>query len=292
MSAQALLAIQPESYKQQLLRSLKLYKLSFFHVLHFALLLSIILFIPRFINVQMSHDFFLGLSLRIPSKLWIGCSVIAVLFFYAALLWRMRCITFNVQESLFNDMKVAMQRLAIIIMAVIIESVIFTLLFLGFLGFYYFFPKAISAQFDLVNLAVVMSGLIFYLYVILYVYFLFIFYLPLILAEKKGMFSALGKSAFLVWKNWWRTFWLQITPWSFYLASLLIIKQVFVGHFHLSLDFKQQSSLLATVLHILIFALFIPWTGATLLVQLRDLELRKNYTMLHGKKRTKNSARL
>lgn len=293
MDTQSLLATQPESYKQQLVRSLKLYKVSLLHVLHFALLLSITFFIPRLISLGLGHNIFLGLSPFSLKRLWIELIAIIGMFFYAALLWRMRCIIFNVHESLFEDMKVAIKRLILIIAASIIQSLIFSFLCLGIVAFYHFFvPKALFFQSSLLELPLVMSGLLFYLIAVVYLYFLFIFYLPLILAEKKGVFTALGKSAFLVWKNWWRTFWLQITPWGSYLICLIIIKQVFSGNKHFYFSLGQPASLFATVLHILVFALFVPWIVAILLVQLRDLELRKNYTMLHGKKRTKNSTRL
>jgi len=293
MDTQSLLATQPELYKQQLMRSLKLYKASFFHVFHFALLLSITFFIPRLMTLVIGHDIFLGLSPFSLKRLWVELIAIIGVFFYAALLWRMRCIIFNVHESLFEDMKIAIKRLFLIIVASVIQSLIFSFLCIGIIAFYhYLVPKALFFQSNLLELPLIMSGLLFYLIAVVYLYFLFIFYLPLILAEKKGALTALGKSVFLVWKNWWRTFWLQITPWGGYLVCLIIIKQVFSENSHLYFGLGQQVVLFATVLRIMIFALFVPWIIAILLVQLRDLELRKNYTMLHGKKRTKNSTRL
>jgi hypothetical protein len=291
MDKQQLLAIYPASFKQLLSQSLRLYRISILHVFHLALLFSITVFIPR-LSVMLGYGVF---SMQSPfgyQRVWVELLGIAAIFFYAALLWRMRCQIFNMHESIFDDLKVALRRLLFILVASLIMTAIFTLFCLGLMIFYRFLLQHHVAviQTGLFSLPLMMSGLLFYFIFVVYLYFLFIFYLPLILTEKKSVFTALGKSASLVWGNWWRTFGLQMTPWAIYLVVLVIIKMVFQVDLHLYFDLSRETSLFATVIHIFIFALFIPWVGAILLIQLRDLELRKNYTMLHGNKITPSSA--
>jgi hypothetical protein len=112
---------------------------------------------------------------------------------------------------------------------------------------------------------------------IFYIYYLFYFYLPLILTENEGAFSSLKKSAVLVWRNWWRTCVVQILPWACYLIFLVIVREAFKLNLHIYFIDNYSPTIGITCLQILLFALFIPWPAATLLVQLRDLELRKNF---------------
>ena len=68
----------------------------------------------------------------------------------------------------------------------------------------------------------------------------------------------------------------QITPWLAYLITLIIIKFGIKVPIHIYfVNPGEQQTFLATFIHILIFAIFVPWVGAVMLVQLRDLELRK-----------------
>jgi hypothetical protein len=123
-----------------------------------------------------------------------------------------------------------------------------------------------------------LDGILFILPTILIVYiiFAFYFYLALILTENQRIISSLKRSAYLVWGNWWRVANLQLTPWLINLLCLLLIKKYLPVNIHLYfVSGAEPSTFLSTLLNIIIFAIFIPWFGATLLVQLRDLELRK-----------------
>ena len=86
----------------------------------------------------------------------------------------------------------------------------------------------------------------------------------------------------LVWNHWWRVFSVQATPWLCYLFLLFSLKYVLGINIHIYLLGQTSHSVLISLLHLLIFAIFIPWVAAILVVQLKDLELRKS--LEHGKK--------
>jgi hypothetical protein len=89
----------------------------------------------------------------------------------------------------------------------------------------------------------------------------------------------------LVWNHWWRVFSTQLTPWLFYLALLIAVKYVLHIDFHIYFTQKIDNTLWVTIAHIAVFSLFIPWVAALLLVQLKDLELRKSLVAAHQSKK-------
>ena len=82
----------PELIRQQLVRSLALYRTAFIHVILLALVLSIIAFIPRLIALTIGQNIFASLPLFSPHKLWLVLIDIASLVFFTAILWRIRCL--------------------------------------------------------------------------------------------------------------------------------------------------------------------------------------------------------
>src|SRR3990167_1584881 len=269
-------AMQPETIGQQLLRSVKLYAKSLLHVFEFALILSIIAFVPRMITLVTNQRIPLTLSPFTLQTLGLLLIDIGTLIFFIAILWRMRCFIAHVQETLWSEIKRAFRKIPQILVASLILG--FSLLLINFVTYgvnLLITQDTLLTQNSFARLAVFVV-FFFQFIAAVYIYFLFCFYLPLILTENKSIVSSLKQSAVLVWKNWWRTFCVQVFPWFCYLIALFIIKHVLDFHLHVYFTDPRNITVFSTTMHIIIFAIFIPWPAATLLVQLRDLELRKN----------------
>lgn len=274
---QMALSIQPESISRLVLRSIKLYVKGLPRVFFFSLLLSIIVFTPRL--------FALMYGIQINSMLQgvqiVGFIIIEIiaLFIFTSMLWRIRCILYDEHESFFSDMKIAIKKLPSIIAAAFIQIAFFaiittiTLVFSSYLAQYQLLTPNVS-QFRSVFLASMLLAINFW--VIIYVYYLFIFYLPLILTEDKGIIPSLKQSFLLVWGRWWRTFLILSIPWFCYVVLLIIIRKIFNLDLHIYfIEPVIQSTWVPVIIHVLIFAIFAPWVASALLIQLRDLELRK-----------------
>lgn len=270
---------QPETYSQLIRHSFKLYRKVFPHVFFLSLMLSIIAFIPRLLSVIVGQDIFLNLPPFSLYRFWLTLIDFGGLLFFTAVLWRIYCYLTDAHESMADDIKIALKKFIYIFVASLLQTLLVLGIVFCFVVLYFFIFMREGELLIAVNIADQLTlSLIFMsqIALVIYVFFLFYFYLPIILIENKGIFYALAKSAELVWKNWWRTFYVQLTPWLVYLICLLIVKHIFRIDVHIYFSQPEYQSLLVTCLHILLFAAFIPWLGTTLILQLRDLELRKN----------------
>lgn len=269
-------AVAPESIGQQFFRSLKLYLKSFFHIFPFGLGLAIIAFIPRLISLYAGQEFLVPTSIwNLKSLLLLGIDICGLIFF-TAMLWRIKCLIISRKDSIWEDFKTAVKKTPYILVAVIIQAFLFILINIISYGLYmlaglrHMDPTAPVSVNWAIGGVFVFQGM-----ATVYIYFLFYFYLALILTEDKTALSSLKQSVVLVWKNWWRTFWVQVLPWICYLLILVAIRNVF--NLDIRIYFLHNAGLNAyiSMLQIVLFAVFIPWPAATVLVQLRDLELRK-----------------
>jgi hypothetical protein len=265
---------QPESVRQVLKRSCSLYRYAFTRAL--ALFLSLVAFIPRLLALVVGQDIFFGLPQWSPLRLWLILIEFTSLVFFTILLWRMRCVMYNMHESIKDDLVVTLKKLPRIIGAAVIENGIVMSLFLMIIGIVYVLrDQNLFADSKNLPFFLVIIPLYLQLCVNIFIFVLLMFYLPLILNENKHIFEALGKSAALVWGNWWRTFVTQLIPWAIYLLMLLFIRNTLGLNIHLYFLPMVHLSVAATCVHILLFTLFLPWFAATMLVQLQDLEIRK-----------------
>lgn len=267
------LATTPQSNIKLLIRGLKLYLASFKQVIGLALLFSMVVFIPQFIAITQ------GLNLLTLARLFQFYNLLfffvdfCAIFIFTAILWRIRCVVTNQYESILDDFKIASKKIFLILGAgviymLIISLIVFFLIMLPAEGF-----LAAKSMFS-INLALVL--LLAYFMTVIYIFYALFFSLPLILTENEGILSALTKSVSLVWGNWWRVFLLLIIPPLTYVISLLVIQRIFAINFTISYtepyDYK---ALMILMLNVIFFAFFVPFEGALLLLQLRDLELRK-----------------
>ncbi len=270
-------ATQPETIGRLLRRSLTLYRAAFRHIVLLAFVVAITAFIPRLLAIAIGQDLFLDFSYFTPYKLWLLVIDITSLIFFTAILWSMQCVLNGDHETIADDMKIALKKIPLIIVAAFIQMLMVGLVNAIALGLYLLLKQhnlllAPTTEGVILTSLVLVSQFV----IDIYLFFLLIFYLPLILTENAGIISSLKRTILLVWNNWWLTFWVQSFPWVCYFFALCIIK--FVAQINIHIFFiapVERYSLLATILHIFLFAIFIPWSAATLLVQLRDLELRK-----------------
>lgn len=284
------LSTQPETNSQLLARSLALYQATFPKVFYLGLILSIVAFIPRILFVATSTDFS-SLHLSNPIRLMYILIDLVSLIFFTAILWRMQCKSHHRRETILTDIKIAFRKLPAIFVATIIQSLAISIVVISLVVLLYFFQ--LYAQPNLMTLLVFSLIAILQVCVAIYLFFEFYFYIVLIVTEDKGVLPALKRSIFLVWGNWWRTFLLQITPWVIYLVCIILIRNYL--HFNLHIYFIKETVIATwptTIIHILLFALFIPWAAANVLVQLRDLELRKKLLPENEYKKIRHPARI
>jgi hypothetical protein len=268
-------ATHPESTFQLLGRSWSLYCHTFWKVFFLSLVLSTIAFIPRIIALLAGRDVMAELPWLSPHQLWVFLIYIIDLTIFVAILWRLQCVTTDAHESLNQDIRVAVRKVPLILVAALTQFLMFLVVSLTAIGINYY-----SAQHHTIEnaniLGIFLLGLpaVFQMIFSIYIFYLFYFYLPIILTENQGAFAALSRSAKLVWGKWWKAFWPITLPWIAYFCVLIaFVKFGFSMHIYF---FKVNNLTPAgTLLHILTFAVFIPWFAATALVVLRDLELRQ-----------------
>ena len=260
------LAEQPKSNTQLIARSLKLYWSSLIHVFGLALFLGLIIWISGIIS-----EYLLYTNAKIIYiDLFVFLASVLGLFIFTTLLWRMRCVLTHTHDSILDDITIASKKIFLIIGATLIQLVMFSLFATGI----YFLSQLFQKQPPIYAFYLTMIAFVVLFVTFFYFYYALIFYLPLILTENKGIFSAMGKSISLVWGNWWRVFFLQILPVLSYIIFIAILTTIF--QIDIKLYFSTNYTyIIASVINLFVIALFIPFNGAILLIQLRDLELRK-----------------
>lgn len=269
-------ATRPETYAELLARSFRLYCQVLRNTFIFGLLVAVILFIPRLICVAIGKNVFLTAVTTSQLLLFIAMYTSA-LWFLAAILWCVNCIERNKHENFIIDVEMAGKRILYVLGAAILLS------FIGiFSGIASYIVYSIFEYLNLYSYDRYLTDFLFFLVLFtqagisVFIAIIFYFYFPLIVVENDGILLALKQSARLVWKNIGATCCLQATPWLAYLITLIIIKIVFKVNIHIYfMPIDPVSTFYPTVMHIIILALFIPWSSSMTLVQLRDLELRK-----------------
>lgn len=266
--------------RQVINSSFKLYRAVILRVFFLSLLLSIAVFTPRLLTTLFGKDFLAELSYVDWNNLWFVLIDFVALTLLTAILWRINCFMLNSHESLLDDFKNALKRVTPILLAVIVQVllIVLTLLAVLALASMIFTPQHdMTPNFTLTTKLLIGALLFAQAILVTYFFFAFCFYLPIILMEKKGFLAAMTKSVRLVWGNWWRTVAVLMTPCLAYLVSIILVKYLFKINIHLYYTtLPEPQSLMAILIHIVLFAIFIPWIAAAMLVQLQDLEKRAN----------------
>lgn len=266
------LATSPQSNSRLLLRGLKLYAASIKQVIGLALLFSFIVYIPQVIAIYSGLNVFgLARSLAFYNLFFFIVNFCA-LFVFTAMLWRMNCVMLNQHESILDDFIVASKKILLIAGASIIS-----MLLISFLVYIFVMLPAQNIV-QAPSTVAINLGLIFLVlgfFISIYIIYLLIFYLPLILTENKGIMAALKKSFRLVRGHWWKVFLLLVTPYVVYWIFLWILQGVLHIDMSMNVAWNNAHKALWVMFNVLFFALFVPFEGALLLLQLRDLEIRK-----------------
>lgn len=272
-----LISTQPESYRHLIKRSFGLYKSSFKRVIIQSFLLALITFIPRILSDYIGQDIFAGLAATSPHRLWLFVIELASFAFLISIIWRMHCVLHQIREPLIEDIKVAVRKIIAVFIASLIEGVMIasTVMFIYWMLMLQneYQTWLLGSSYGMITLflcTIIEFG------IILYVASLFVFLLPLIAVEDKGILNAIKTSIYLGWNHSYRIITTQITPWLSYLVTLMVFKYLFKVDFHIYLIQHTSQSGLITFLHICLFTLYIPWFASLLIVQLKDLELRKH----------------
>ena len=189
----------------------------------------------------------------------------------------MHCIIIDKHEPLIEDFSVGLKKAIAVFIAATLQGLLVLGLVVLLVGsqllIHQYHEWLFANPFGVVILCSIFLG---ELFIFFYVAALFIFIVPLIAIENKGILSALQRSVLLVWNHWWRTVSLQLTPWlclALFLSFIRFVLNIDIHIYFVSVDWHP---LFVTIIQMVIFALFIPWVAATLLVQLKDLELRNH----------------
>lgn len=273
---ESFLPSQPLSYQQLLWKSLILYRTGFNKIILLSALLSVIIFIPRLMADVIGQDVFVNLQPLSPERLWLMAIDIAALIFFIAILWHMFCVMRNKHEPFIEDFSIGLKKVWYVFIAGIIQSAI---LFAFGLIVYALLMLLHSMHLLFINSlwGIILTTFVFMgqFILLLYVSTLFVFLIPLIAIENKGILSALEKSIALAWNHWWRVFSLQITPWIGYIVLLIVLKYIINIDIHIYFTHKSHYAIWTSIFNMALFTLFIPWIAALLLIQLKDLEIRK-----------------
>jgi len=271
-----LLPATPSSYDKIIKLSFTLYRASFAKVIWLALLMSVITFTPRLMVDLTGKNIFASFSLSNP---YYWCFLLIDLLnvaLFVGIIWHMYCTARKRHEPLIEDITVGIKKTLYVFAASILQAAILTAATIVIMGF-----QLLLAQFNLLfntsALGMLFTGIVFTLElgVIIYLYTLFFFFIPLIAIENKGILVSLEKSIALVWNHWWRTFSVQLTPWVTYLLVLGFIRYVARINVHIFFTQQLEYSIWTTLLQLVLFALLVPWIAALMVVQLKDLELRR-----------------
>lgn len=271
-----ILPSHPENYKKLIKRSFRLYRLSFTKVIFLAFLLALTVFIPRLFSHLIGQDIFLNLPPLSPHRLWLVLINVAALIFLIAILWRLHCIIHKINEPLADDFRKGIQKLVYVLLTGLIESIIIFAVVLIIYGIQLLVvQKDLLFNYQTISMIITCSVFILELAAIIYISTLFYFLVPLIAVEDIGVMKAIERSVLLVWGNWWRVFAVQVTPWICYLVALVFIRFILQINIHIYFFDQSTHTIWATLLHLALFTLFTPWVTALIMVQLKDLELRK-----------------
>lgn len=270
-------------------KSLVLYKKSFIHVITLSFLLAFTAFIPRILSELIGQDLFVNLPPESPMRLWLIVIDIAAIIFFIGIIWRMHCITLNTHERLLENVRIGIKKIISALVAVVIHTGIIFSFALIIYGFTYLINENTNLlQANTSSLALTAGIMLALLWSVIYVSTLFVFLIPLIAVENQNVLKALEKSVLIGWNHAIRILIVQLIPWICYLLTLIALRNVFNINVHIYFLGNHPHSFISTIVNLLMFTIFIPWSAATLLLQLNDLELRRpNLFKNDRKKRSK-----
>lgn len=266
----------PSAYGSLIANSVLLYRKTFYRVFLLSLCVALIVFIPRILSTIIGEDIFHRGGPFNLNRLWLIALDFVSMIFIIGIFCRIYFTAKAEHEPISDDLNIGVHKVLSIFFASILQGMILCVCVLACYGLQY-----ILHQYDLLNhdnpigLFFLFGTFSFQLFIILYILTLFVFVIPLVAIENKGVFNAIEKSVSLTWNHWWRVFSVQMTPWIIYSLVLMGLRDFFHLDIHLYFTELTNPSYLATIINVALFTLYIPWYASLMLVQLRDLELRK-----------------
>lgn len=275
-------SMHPETYSELVARSLRLYRGVFPQAFGFALLISIVLFIPRLICVAIGQNVFLTTTKVNQVALLYFAMYLSALWFLAALFWCINCLERGVHKNFIDDVEMAGKRICYVLGAAVILFLLSSLVgLLAYLVNEWFWHLKLYSYDKFLTSFLFFVVCFAQVGVSVWLATLFYFYFPLIVIEHNGILNALKQSAQLVYGKVGQTLRLQLTPWLLYFLVLILIKMVFKLNIHIYfMPQNPGATFYPTLVHIVVLALFIPWGSSMALVQLRDYELRRTVAQL------------
>lgn len=265
---------QPTGYSGLMQKSKALYSNTLRGTFLLSLLLSIIVFIPRMVSLYFGIDVFYESAGYSAVSLWLVFIDLATMIVMIAIFYHLNCELGHKRDNIKQDIREGFFRVLYVFAAAIIQTLIIFVL-----GLVVFKTQMLLYTYDMLNNNSWWGHIGFACFfaaqtiLLLYIFTLFIFYLPIISVENRAVFRSLLQSAKLVWNHWWLVFSVQITPWFAYFFALIFLRMMGLD-VHIYFAENSQSTMLATAINIIAFAIYIPWVASLLLVQLKDLELR------------------
>ena len=238
------LSTRPQSFREVLLDSLRLYKsvyvrLAFFSAIYAAMIIlpNLVLYLTSHIKGTPHHVIYHSTSEMIAGfiNFW----------FLAVIVHAMYQTMTQSKMSLKESCRMAVKKYFVYL----ITGIIFAIL--SFIGFTVFFFPGVFIQ--------VLLG----------------FFLYFILFENEGVFKSLKHSAEIVWGNWWRTFALMMVP--------IFVMVVFIEIINHSLAFPvgflyenavEATSAYSQLIIWILLMVFVPWFISMMTCVYHDLKIR------------------
>lgn len=234
--------------------SLSFYKHTFGKIWYVALVMVLIMQLPRIFHLlplhtaQMAH---VTTGMMVSYVTILIASLLVGLLMGAIILHRMDNLITDSNYSVKDSIVYSLSKYLIMLIATII---VYALLILAFI--------VLVGLFGLLGKAGVIFGVFLWLLFAVFVGILFLLNIPLILFDHKGSIGALKSSASLVWGNWWRTFVVIMVPALLFALLTVIIQAV------------ARNPMANFIVAIILTMLFIPLLQGVILVQFNDLKLR------------------
>lgn len=116
---------------------------------------------------------------------------------------------------------------------------------------------------NIVVFILVFFGMLLYIIPGVILIIFFVFSVPAVLFENKRTWRALARSCSLVWGRWWQTLAVVFLPWALLFLSAIVPSQI-------------KNIFLANAISLVLFSVLMPLLYAFVLVQYRNLNLRKS----------------
>jgi hypothetical protein len=254
----------PQSIGKVLDNMFRLYGATFWKVIWISAGAALIANLPSLLMPPMPTDDPEAAMAAMRQFLWIlPLSMLATLYSYAAILHRMHAVATGANADLGTALRIGLIKL----FPLLVASILYFL--------------ALTVGLVLLVVPGILLGLSLY------------FYLPLIVVYNKGILAGLKSSHRLVWGNWWRTATVVAVPMflimAFYgilglVAGITGVGIAVGGGGEAEVQRSLETYALISELAATLFSAFIgPLFAALLLVQLHDLELRREGSDLEAR---------